>query len=170
MKIIPTILATTAALFVLSCEPMIHEMPDKKAYDEIKTTYDTESTFEADSQYQELDEQFESFLSDYSYSSYVDNISYYWGRLNQEWAEQKIGESKIEKYEKALGIFRGLDSRSSYVDESLYRIAESLYELKKAGSDIEAEEVISAYESFLSMSPNSSNADRATKKIEELQK
>ncbi len=157
------------ALVLLSCEPIVHEMPDKKIYDDLKTVYNSESTFTKDAEYQELDEQFYDFLLNHSYSSYVDNATYYRGRLTQKWANRKTGLDKVEMYKRAVLIFRDIEFKSSYRDEALYQVAESLYSLFETGSEITAEEVVTAYREYIALSPNSSSADKAAMKIEELQ-
>ncbi len=153
----------------MGCAPIVHDMPDKRAYDELKEEYDLEKGFTSDEQYSSLDRKFNAFSNDYEGSSYRDNADYYHGRLFQEWAETKTGNEKNEKYEKALEIFRKINDKSSYLDEALYRIAETLDELHKNGDDIDLEFLISSYDGVVQISPKSTNGIKAAKRLKELQ-
>lgn len=155
---------------LFSCSPMVHEMEDKQAYDDIKAEYDMESQFKSDTQYAELDEKFEAFVNDYPWSSYLDNVYYYWGRLHQERAEKRKGDLKIDSYRHSMKIFEKINNKNGFWDEALYRIAESLDELHQNGDDVELDEVIAAYEYACEVAPQSKNGAKSKERIKELKK
>lgn len=157
-------------LILFSCSPIVHEMEDKQTYDDIIEEYKTESEFKSDEQYAELDKKFEAFVNDYPWSSYIDNVYYYWGRLHQERAEKQKGDLRISSYRHSMKIFEKINNKNGFWDESLYRIAESLDELYQNGDDVEIEEVITAYEYACKVAPKSKNGTKSKERIKELKK
>ncbi len=153
---------------LLSCSPIVHEMPDKQAYDSLMAQYDSRTGY-SEFEYEELDDEFGRFSDDYSFSSYCDNTVYYRGRINQHWAEELTGEDVIDQLDRALLFFRKLDDKSGQYVDGLSRIGEVLDRQAELGADISKEQLIAAYQAVVDISPKSTKGIAAAAQLELLQ-
>jgi len=153
---------------LLGCAPIVYEMPDKQHYNDAKLRYDSLSKTSPDSLYEQCDDMFGELIDEFPASSYRDNAHYYRGRLYQKWTD--VAESSYSTDELLItGIphFKKIQSNEPFYNEALYRIAQSfddLYEL----DNVDIEVVIAAYEKALSVSPNGSESDKISNRLEEL--
>ncbi len=157
------------AFILVSCSPIIQDMPDKQNYNDAKLTYDSIEKTSPDSLYERCNNDFGNFLDRYPESSYRDNALYYRGRLNQKWSDSNVKEvSSEDVLENGIRYFQMIQNNESFYNEALYRIANSYDELYQLDL-VDIELVISSYKNVLDTFPNGSNRMDVIKRLEELE-